>query len=281
MRTVYALKLVSAASSSSSSSSKSANASSSSGSLNQTSGVLDQGDDSDIIESNAQLREMEREINGDAMKCVDVSHSGYHGSSVADDHCYVALDNRETLSHHGHGDEDINKNKSMAGAEEYIQISSNSVANDMDMDISLLRTGTKAVGVGIGDGEGEDFGEFIGESASFFSPLRSVKKRKIIHNNDIASDESMSQRAFLFQVEEETTRKSEEPLVVICQSKPLTDPSSCTPLHEISSPSPLKKKKSVMKKQQGKVIGTEDSKKPKKIRKVKEKDDIDDIFADL
>ena len=139
------------------------------------------------------------------------------------------------------------------------------------------RGGAKGVGKGtdIGLGEAEDFGEFIGESSSFASTVRSASKRRIKDENKVIAD-TLIQPAFLFSVEEEFIGEPEERVSL------LPDSSSPSPLLELSSPCTVKKKSGV-KRQRGRAVGVrvDDSKKAKKERKVKEKDCIDDIFANL
>jgi hypothetical protein len=139
------------------------------------------------------------------------------------------------------------------------------------------RGGAKGVGEGteIGFGEAEDFGEFIGESSSFASTVRSASKRKLKDENKVTTD-IVIQPAFLYSVEEELIGEPEERVSL------LPDPSSPSPLLEVRSPCTVKKKSGV-KRQLGRAVGVrvDDSKKAKKARKVKEKDCIDDIFANL
>ena len=143
------------------------------------------------------------------------------------------------------------------------------------------RGGAKGAGEGteIGLGEAEDFGEFIGESSSFAFTVRSASKRKIKDENKATAD-TVIQPAFLFSVEEELIEETVERVPV--HPDPFSPSPAPVPLLEFSSPCTVKKKSGV-KRQLGRAVGVgvDDSKKAKKTRKVKEKDCIDDIFANL
>ena len=123
----------------------------------------------------------------------------------------VHSSSRESLSHYGVGDggEDEDQNELGSGVDD--NKLSSIVTNSLDTDltpsalcVSLSgpidvegcdgiggeeeRGGAKGVeGKEIGLGEAEDFGEFIGESSSFASTVRSASKRKIISAPKIKS----------------------------------------------------------------------------------------------
>ena len=288
IRAVYAQKSVSVPSSSSSKSagaSAGASASSSSESLNSRG--VDQDDDNDVLELDPLLSER----NPEEIRRVDRS------KAMVDGHSIVSLDGRETLCLLGDGDEDNEGNEAWSRIDE--NLPSITVTSDMNMNMAdalpaqsiVLSVSIKEIEVyeeaggdeesaGIeGVGEMEDFGEFIGESSSFSSTLRSVRKRKMINDGEVAAD-TVSEPAYLCIGEEELVRELEEPRAAISGTATLADPSSDTALIEFSSPCTVKKK-NLIKKQQGKSIGTEDSRKPKKARKIKKTDCIDDIFANL
>ena len=297
MRAVYVPKSASAPSSSSS---RSTSAALSSGSLH-TRG-LDQDDDDYIIELNPLRRERERGKSSEAMRRVDKSKAGPYGPAGVDGNCDTDPDSSETLINHGDGNEDRDENETGSGGDE--NVSSDIGTYEIDMgDVPLAQcvllpgsAGVEEASVEIGgeevragtkadaevEGEPEDFGEFIGESSSFPSTLQSLKKRQIIvENDDEINSNTLSQPAYLFKVKDELEGEAEESLAFISRPVTHSNASPDTSLLDFSIPCTLKKKKTFLKRQQVNAIGIEDRKKPKKQRKIKETDCIDDIFADL